>query len=249
MNTRSLIGIIFLVGVLFIAMALGVQIVTAQLETIFFAVAAATFLICLLLGSRIWLILPLASSLGLTFRVPGQPSALLIAQLLFICITILMIMVRKINLRFRIGELEIWMIALILLVGQVYARNPVSVGIVGGDTVGGKAYVFFAIACIVFFLLSSYSVPKRQLYWYLWLSILGGILNFGLNVIGRLIPSVGFWYGAVSGFENEAAGIDPDKATRISFIGYTSRDISLWVSTFISPLRANLPSSLMAADY
>jgi len=244
MNTRSITGIIVLGGIMTLAVFIGVQLVTAQLETIAFTVGGLALLICLLLGPRIWMILPFSYSISLTFRIPGQPTTELIAQLLFIGFTLLMLMIRKVDLRFRIGELECWVIAIILMVLQVYFRNPVGVGLLGGDTVGGKAYALFAIACVVFFLLSAYRISEKELYWYLWFSIIGGILSFSLAIFGRIAPSVGFWYGAGGGATEDIVAdpgaLDSEKATRISFLGSAARNISLWVSAFISPLHALL---------
>jgi hypothetical protein len=244
MNTRSTTGIIVLAGTMILAVFIGVQLVTAQVETIAFTVGGVALLAGLLLGPRIWMILPFCYGLGLTFRIPGQPSIGLLAQAVFVGFTMLMLMIRKVDIRFRIGEIELWVIAIILLVTQVYIRNPVSIGIFGGDTVGGKAYALLGIASVVFFLLSSYRIPEKELYWYLWLSIIGGILSFGLNILGRIAPSVGFWYGAGGGGTEDATEIasdlDPERATRIGALGFAARDISLWVSAFISPIHALL---------
>lgn len=243
MNSRSISGIVVLVGTLLLAIIIGVQIVTAQFETVAFTAGAATLLICVVLGQRIWMILPFAYGLNLTFRIPGQPSTELIAQGLFIGFTVLLFLIRKVDLRIRIGEIEFWVIAIIIMVAQVYLRNPVSINLFGGGTVGGRAYILFAIACTVFFLLSSYRIPEKDLYWYLWLSIIGGIMSFGLAIFGRLVPAAGFWYGASGGAaegvtEIEGGTTQDERATRIGFIGSASRDISLWVSAFISPLKA-----------
>ena len=242
MNSRNITGIIAIAVTIILALVVGVQLVTAQFETIAISAAVAAMLICVALGRRVWMIIPFSYGLSLTFRVPGQPTTELLAQGLFIGFTVLMFTIRKIDVRFRIGEIELWVIALILMVGQVYFRNPVSVNIFGGDTVGGRSYIEFSIACAVFFLLSSYRIPVRELYWYLWLSIIGGILSFGLSVFGRFVPAVGSWYGAsggaTEGFSEGRDEFDVERATRIGFLGHAARDISLWVSSFISPLKA-----------
>jgi hypothetical protein len=76
------------------------------------------------------------------------------------------------------------------------------------------------------------------------LSILGGCINFGVSLVGRLVPSIGVWTGAsqlgagVEDNTNSSQMVDTGRATRELFLGTFSRNLALWVSTFKSPFTA-----------
>ena len=242
-NTRIFQSIIaFAVGI-FLAIWLGLNIVTEQTETILKIIFAVLFLICFVLGRRIWLLIPFAASLGLSLRIPGQPDALLLAQIAFIAFSIPQFLLRKLPYRFQFTELEFWMLMLTIMIVQVYMRNPVGLNVFGGDTVGGKGYVLYALALASALILCGLRVPVSDLKWVMRLSIAGGLLNLAVSILGAIVPTIGYYTGQSYtrsdevNFENRDA-IDTGAATRIGFMTQIGRNIALWISCYISPLVA-----------
>ncbi len=243
-DSRSLFGIFIFTGILLFAVWLGISIVTDQIETLMYVVAGGTLITCALLGRKIWLIIPFMASLDLSLMIPGQPTTLLLAQLLFLGFCTLLFLSRKLPFKIQITELEIWSILLTLCVIQVYVRNPVGLNILGGGAVGGRPYVIFGITLVSSLLLGFLRVPSSDIRWILRLSIFGGILNFALSTIGYFIPKVGVWYGAVEVQSLVQTGIEKDarygivSATRVGFLSTAATNISLWISSFKAPVRA-----------
>lgn len=242
-NSRSIIGIAVVAGVLIFSIWLGVSIVTNQIETLAQVVGVTILLACALLGRRIWMILPFMGAINLSLMIPGQPTTTLLAQALFVSFCSLLFLMRKLPFKPAFSEIGFWVLLLSLCVVQTYVRNPVGLNIFGGDSVGARPYVLFAVALVSSVLLGTFRVPSSELRWIVRLSIFGGVINFMMLAVGYYIPSVGVWYGAMS----PEAGGSPvqqhgeygvDRASRITFVRDIGRNLSLWISSFISPIRA-----------
>ena len=240
MDTRLIKLIILSVIATFIAIYLGVAAATAQIEAILWVVGTSSFLFCLLLGRRIWLMIPFFGAVDLTLRLPGLPSTVLVSQIAVILFSILMFLVRKLPYQLVMTELEWWIVLIVLFVCQVYVRHPVGVHIFGGSSVGGKPYVMFAIALVASLVLIGLSVPPKELKTMVFLSIIGGLINLGVSVIAKFVPSLAFWTGASYNEGGEGSGgntaDDPMQATREGFVGTFARNLSLWISSYRSPL-------------
>jgi hypothetical protein len=241
MQSRSLFSLFIFVGILLFGLWLGVSIVTDQIQTLVYVIGGATLIICALLGKRIWLILPFAGALNLTLMIPGQPTTLLLAQLLFIGFCFLQFLVRRLDFKIHITELEIWILLVTICVAQAYARNPVGLNILGGESIGARPYGIFAITLFSVCILSSLRVPANELRWIIRLSIIGGLTNLGLSTVGYFFPRFGVWLGSVDlrtlqSLDDGAYGVE--KATRIGFLGKAGQNIALWISSAKSPIRA-----------
>ncbi len=242
-ESRSIFGIFIFAGILLFAVWLGISIVTDQIETLMYVVAGGTLLTCAALGRKIWLIIPFMSAVKLNLMIPGQPSTLLLAQILFIGFCGLLFLMRRLPFKIQITELEFWMILLTLCVVQVYIRNPAGLNIFASSSVGGRPYALFGISLISSIILVFLRVNVTEIRWIIRLSILGGLMNLALSIIGFLIPRVGVWYGAADmnsmsqmGLQQGDYGID--RATRIGFLGTAAGNIARIVSSFKSPIRA-----------
>ena len=245
LDTTKLRAIVIAVLALFAALYLGITAATAQFETIAWIMGGVTLITCVLLGRRIWMLIPFLGALGLTFRIPGQPTSLLVAQGLFLGFATILFLMRRLPLRIRFTELEFWMLVLLLFVIQVYVRNPVGILLFGGDTVGGKAYIIFAVTLLCSFLFAGLQVAPKELKAIYPLTIIGGILSLLLLTFGFFLPAFGVWIGAVqmsasAAVDTDASIHDPERATRIGFIGTAAKNLSLWICTRISPLQAIL---------
>ncbi|MFN6018263.1 MAG: hypothetical protein ACK49N_11855 [Verrucomicrobiota bacterium] len=242
-NTRIFQTIIALVVGIFMAIWLGLNIVTDQTQTILKIIFAVLFVICFALGRRIWLLIPLAASLGLSLRIPGQPDALLLAQIAFIAFSVPQFFMRKLPWRLQFTELEFWMLMLTIMIAQVYMRNPVGVSIFGGDTIGGKAYALYAIALISALILCGLRVPASELKWLTRISIAGGIMNLAISILGAFVPTIGFYTGQSYTRSDEVShqnrdAVDTGSVTRLPYLTGFGNNLALWISCYISPLIA-----------
>lgn len=243
-NARSIQGIIVLICALVAAIWLGLSIVTNQTETIIQIIGIILVIICFAMGKRIWLLIPFTSALAISLRIPGQPDTMLLGQLLFIGFSIPMFLMRKLPYKFEFTEIECLILLLTLFVAQVYLRNPVGVSLIGTDSVGGKAYIIYSITLIASLILCGLRVNVLDLKWLLRLSIVGGVLNLFISVVGALIPTVGYYTGASFNrsdevnYENHGKAIDAGAATRAQYLGRFGSNLAVWISSFKSPLLA-----------
>ncbi|GAA5128517.1 O-antigen ligase family protein [Luteolibacter yonseiensis] len=222
------------------ALYLGIAAATAQFETVLWIVGVIGLSVCVALGRRIWLIIPFASSLGLVVPLPGNFTTEMMAQIVTLGFCSLLFLMRKLPMRPRITILEVWCAAFTLCVVQTYMRNPVGLNLLGGDSVGGKPYVFFAITAAAAYLLSVILVAPNDLRWCVRLSVISGVMNFGLGLISKLVPAIGYYFGATfsSDVEN-GESVAPGEATRVSFVRQISLTLANWISSRISPLKAS----------
>lgn len=244
MDSNKIKVLLVVIIAAFAAIYLGISAATAQFETVAWVLGGATLATCLLLGRKIWLLIPFLGAVELTLNIPGQPSTILLAQILVIGFSSLLLLMRRLPFRLGVTELECWIVLLTLFVVQVYARNPVGFSLFGTSSVGGKPYVLFLITLITALLLSGLRVSHKELKTALVLSILGGVINFGVSLIGRFVPSIGVWTGAaklgagMTDYSNAGEAVDSGRATRENFLSTFARNLSLWISTFKSPLKA-----------
>jgi hypothetical protein len=232
MDSSKIKIIIVAILATFAALYLGIAAATAQLEAIGWVLIVSTISICLLLGKNIWLLIPFLGSLNLTLMIPGTPTTILLAQILVIGFSVLMFLARKLPFQMRLTELEWWTILLTLCVIQVYMRNPVGLSFFGGDQIGGRPYIVFALAVVSSLILCGLRVPAERLWTAVKLSILGGVLNFLIGMAGWIWAPFGQWFGMAGGQVNEL------KASRIEFVRQLGHTLSLTVSSFKNPLAA-----------
>jgi hypothetical protein len=231
--------LVFVLAV-FAALYLGITAATAQVETIAWVLGGTTIAICLLLGRRIWLLIPFLAAVNLSLRIPGQPNTLLLAQVLVMGFSVLLVATKKIALRPRLSELEFWMIGLLLMVLQVYARNPAGVWIFGGDTVGGKAYFVFFLTFITSLFLCSFIADVKDLKKVFTLSIIGTFINLITSITGNFVPIIGYYTGANYSIDQSNTGqaIDAGRASRHLEVSNFGQKMALWISSYRNPLRA-----------
>jgi hypothetical protein len=204
----------------------------------------AVLVITIYLERRIWLLIPFLGAMELTLRVPSQPSTLMAAQAWVICFSIVLFLMRRLPYRPRFTEMEFWFLVLFGCVLQAYIRNPIGLNIFGGGSVGGRPYVLFVNDLITGLLLAGFTVAPKDLKLVVRLSIIGGLINLAVSALGALFPAIGIWTGAASvkqaqvNLEDVGKTYDAGQATRIGFLGTFGKNASLWLSSFISPLKA-----------
>lgn len=220
LNARSIQGIAVLIIGTFLAIWLGIALVTNQLETILQVSVGALLLICALLGHRIWLLLILFTSMNVAlWRWLGSID---VGQMLFIGFSLALFLMRKLRFELKIRELEVWVILISLCIVQAYMRNPVGMHILGSGSVGGRPYFVLALAITSAAILSTLIVPPKELKWALRLSLFGGFLGIPLQM-------------ARTGSLTTTSAED---MSRIPTLATCANLISRWVSSRLSPLRA-----------
>lgn len=246
MDSSKIKAVVIIIISLFAALYMGLSAATDQLVTVAWVAGGSLLVLCIALGRHIWVLIPAALALGLTLMIPGRPTALMLAQALFIPFSLMLMLMRRLPWRFRFTEMDFWIIALIGCIAQVYLRNPVGLNLFGGENVGGRPYVLVALSIVTYFFLSNFLIQPDKLRWIPRIAIAGGLFSFALSVVGFFIPQVGVWLGkvnldAVGGGVQEVEGVGTTgagRATRVGFLGTFARDLALWVCAFKSPIRA-----------
>jgi hypothetical protein len=242
-NSRNIIGFAAVFCAIIFSLWLGVNLVTDQQEILIKVAVGATLLFCILLGKKIWMIIPLLGAINLSLPLPGNPTTLLVGQGIFICFSVLLIMTRQLKLKIKFSELGFWTLLLSLCVIQTYIRNPVGLNILGGESVGARPYAFFTASLVCSMILGSFEISAANLKWIIRLSVLGSLGNFTIQSIGFFVPRVGQVFGG-NMQANEVltvtrrAQFNDSSASRIGFLGAAGRDLSLMIGSFISPIRA-----------
>lgn len=237
MDTNKLKVIIIAVLSLFAALYLGFTAATAQLETILWVLGGVILVVCLLLGRRVFLLLPLMTSLNLVLPLPGNFSTGLIFQGIVLAFLAALFLMRRLPIRGGFSELEGWCLLLIATVVQVYLRNPVGLNIFGSGSVGAKPYAIFAITTVTALVVSYLVIDPKDLKMWVRMSFAGSILNFAVGALGWISPTFGYYLGA-SFSTDVSQEVVESQATRISFVRNLAVAVATWVSSRISPLRA-----------
>ena len=223
---------------MFAALYLGLTAATSQLETVMWVVGAISLTICLLLGTRIYLLIPVLTSAALVLPLPGTFSSGFISQFVFLVFASALFLLRRLPIRIKFTELEFWMLIIIVSVAQAYVRNPVGLDIFGSATVGAKPYAVFAMSTICAAVLSTLIINPKDLKLWTYLAMAGSFMNFIIGTIGFMIPSIGYYLGATFAADVGGRERNFDGAFRVTFVRNLSHHIAIWVSSRKSPLTA-----------
>lgn len=229
---------------LFAALYLGIAAATAQFEAVAWVVGGFGLSVCLALGRRIWLLLPLMGALGLVLPLPGNFSSIFLTQGAVVGFCALLFLTRRLPIDFRFSELEFWCLMFLLCVLQAYLRHPVGLNIFGSATIGAKPYAVLVMLVITATLLTCLKVDPGELKWWVRLTMLGSWINFGLGVVAKAVPSIGYFLGASFGTDSakqdpsSREAVDERASGRVSFIRIISLNLANWISCRISPLIA-----------
>lgn len=221
LNSRSIQGIVVLIGAFFLSIWLGMALVTSQTETLLNVSVVAVLLGAAFLGRKIWLMFIFLHGMDvMLYRVLGTSE---IGQILLIGFSLVLFLMRKLHYQIRFGELELWILLIGACILQAYMRFPVGVSVFGATNVGGRPYVVLTLGLVSAMLLSILRVPPHELKWAMNLSIIGGFLG---------IPAQLARYGTLRVLGEGAARIPSFQVLGIV--------IARWLASRISPLRACL---------
>lgn len=224
--------IIFVIGSI-IALFLGIGLVTDQTQTLLKFVAVGTLVFCAMLGHRIWLLLVVLSALNIPLiRGFSTPQ---LGQVLFVGFGMLLLLMRRLPVRFTLGEIEWWRLLVGLCIVQVYMRNPVGLGIFGTSSVGGKAYFLSILAFVASWLYGAMKVPAKELKWAMNLSLLCSFIGIP---IGELRTRSGLAAIEATEVGQSQSAADEGDATRNGLLGGIGVTLSRWIACMVHPLKA-----------
>ncbi len=250
-NSSSIIKVFMVVVAMFLAVYLGIIVVTDQMEALFWVSSVAGLSICVWLGRNIWLLIPATMYLSLSFPwLPGGFPPSQIAVLVVLGWSTILVAMRKLPLEFRITGVETAALLLLATVFQCYVRNPVGLLALGSENVGAKPYFNVGIATMGAFLLASLRVtPERLISARNWM-LAGSIFSWVTNTLAYFIPAfasysgrlLGAW-GRVSQADfgmkvDTGAAIDPTAATRIGPAVEGANLLSRWICSKHNPFRS-----------
>ena len=225
-NARSIQGILILVIGVFVAIWLGIALVTDQLETLLQISGAALLITAAMLGRKIWLLFIFFTSINVTlYRWTGTIE---LGQALFIGFSALLFLMRKLHFQLRLGELELWALVIIGCILQAYIRNPVGMSVFGAGNVGGRPYFAIALWVISAGILSTLIVPPKELKLALKLALISAFLGIPLQMAR---------YGNLASMSGDEATMDLGGSRIGSFVSLSDA-LARWISTRISPLKA-----------
>lgn len=235
MQTSAVIRAVLVITIGFVlSIWLGVSIVTDQFQTLLKFAGVGLLLLCVFLGRRIWLLMVAFTSLGIPL-VRGYTTAEL-GQSLLLGFGMMLIMMRRLPLRIKFGELEWWRIIVALLILQVYLRNPVGLGIFGAGSVGGKPYFLAALAFMVSWIYGGLIVEARELKWAMYVSLIFSFIGIPLSE-ARTQSGVAAAEGAEQG--QGQAPVEEGAATRVGYLGGIAILLSRWIVSRVNPLKAS----------
>jgi len=234
-SSRHIILIILGILTLIASVWIGQGIATDKANTLLIFGLCLGTIICILLGQKIWILYLILVAINVPLiRGFSTPD---LGQFLLVVFSVILFSMRKLKLHLTFTDMDLLRLLLVLLIAQVYIRNPVGLNILGTSSVGARPYFVAGLAFCAGAILSKYRVNPGEIKAAMNLSILGGFLVFPLNTL-----RFGFQWGGtqpINTTEVVASGGQKDVAARIgSLHSFSTHSISVLCSR-ISPLKAS----------
>jgi hypothetical protein len=246
MDSSRLKILLIVIFAAFVAIYLGVAAATAQLEAIAWVGGALALVIILALGKNVWVLIPLSLMLtgGLNF-LPGAPFPWWLATMVAGGMLSLRFLTRaKDTFVFRFTWLDFAIVLQVIAILQSFLRNPTGLSIMGGETVGGKTYIIYALAFTAYATMSVMKSNIREFRIVVIAMLMVSILDGLLMVITQLSPQVASIalpiysaadFGAAQGMEIDVT------ESRLTGAQDLARTLGLAAFTLFIPLSAFNP--------
>lgn len=224
MNAKSIflavIGVfVILFGSLFVGMAVG----TSDFETLVgLGALLAAIVPFAVLGKRVWMLIPVfAAWSGSIMLLPIPFSVSNIAVGFAVACWGLLVVTRRVRLSYHFNSLDVWLLALVLLLLAGYARNPVGVAaLASGGNVGARPYFEVFMALCGYVMLASQSVPANVLRKLPIAVVISGFVVAVGGTIAFFLPQVGIYmYQFYSGFMPDVRELNPTLMSNPESIG------------------------------
>jgi hypothetical protein len=226
--------IVFVIGSC-LALFLGIGIVTDQQQTLLQFAAVGFGLICILLGTKVWLLVVILGALN--FPLIRGLSTGQLGQMTFLLFGTMLLMMRRLPVRFTLSEIEWWRLAIGICIAQVYIRNPAGLNMFGAGNVGGKAYFIAGLAFITSWLYGSLKVPARELKWAMNLNLFCSFIGIPISEIRTRMGLAAIEASEVG---TQQTASNDGGATRIGSLGSFAGTLSRWIASRVNPLKACL---------
>lgn len=230
-NSSLIKNIFIMVCGVFLAIWLGMSLVTEQSETLIKIAAAVLLILSILLGQKIWLLFIFLASLEVPLLRGFSTDQF--GQFLFLSFSLLIFLTRRLRMHWHFNELDLWRLLLALSIVQVYFRHPTGLNIFGADTVGGRPYFLSALVLVAGFVLGKYQVQAKELKWAIGLSALGSLLGGPLKALRG-----GGATNGIEGMETVGTGLNGGNGGRFMAIIPYSIFLSQFIAAKINPLKA-----------
>lgn len=192
MDSSKIKIILIVVAAAFAAVYLGIAAATAQLEAIAWVVGVLGIIAVLALGKHIWALVPISLMLsGGINALPGSPLPWWAATAVAITMLLLLWLTRKTDtFVFRFNYMDFAIILQTIVISQAFLRNPTGLSLLGGETVGGKTYIIYALGFAAYASLSIVQSNIRTFRIVVLAMITIGILDGMLLLATGLSPKV-----------------------------------------------------------
>jgi hypothetical protein len=245
MNSRNILILIAVLAVSLIgSVFLGSAVAKSEFNTVAgFVVGAMALTLYLVLGKNVWVLIPVfaywTGNIGI-LPIPFSVNNLVVGFVL-IC-WIINILSKRENLGFSLKSLDAAILLLLVVMSIGYARNPVSIAILGGNSVGARPYFEMGMGLMAYVMLSSVRVDPIWVNRVPYMTVIScAILAIG-GAIAYFIPTVGFIASRVySGFlpNMNAVGFLQEGAGEITRAGYLT-PLALSITALLYAKRAPL---------
>ncbi|MGC6426478.1 MAG: hypothetical protein ACON5H_05715 [Akkermansiaceae bacterium] len=246
MNTNLIRLVVIMVAAVLISIFLGLSSATDQGTALLWVSVGVAVSICLAAGNRIWMLVPVASSLAITLPwIPGDFHLRDVSIIVMLGFGILLMTKRKITWKPRVRAADFYILSVIGILVLAFLRYPAGVAALGTNQVGGRAYFEVAITAAGWLFFSGLKADIKQWNFVIFLSIM---LSIGISSMHVLVfyvpaiavvtgPTIGIWGSYVSELKGEV-GPDEGEADRKKPLAYMGKSLSSWLVYKISPLRA-----------
>lgn len=155
----------------------------------FAAIAGIT--VALILGPRIWLLIPICWPL--TGKISALPIPLNVRELAIFAVLgyylVMLVFKRRLH-KPQTSWLEVILLLNILWIATVFARNPVGVRALGTEMLGGRPYFEIAAACCAFWVLTRTIIPAAYARLFPILMAAGSFFSSMLGLLTTLVPGL-----------------------------------------------------------
>lgn len=202
MNKNNLKLVFLLPIIILFSLYLGVGVASSQSEVFYVTGGVGIIALVLVMGARIWLLIPLVVFSNLYFRwIPGNLALRELTFLITIAGTVLLVLGRKIKIRFHVGLPHVLGLVVICCIVQAYLRHPTGLALFGSGNVGGRPYFIVGLAVGGAAILSAIQVPLRDLIAARRFAMVGGVFTILAQCIAY-IPGMGLFMTIAFGTGN-----------------------------------------------
>ena len=252
MNQRAIIHIIFAVLGIPVLITIGIWSATDPLYAGVAAIIVIGIVVLSQLGKKVWLLIPLLAAFsGAVNILPGHFAPRDLAVGVAAAILPPIWVMKRFPIRFRLGSIEVALLALFAFVGQAYFRNPVGLSIFGSGVIGGRPYFELVVSVVAFLILSVQIVDFKSIRLMIFANFAGSVALPIYNTMLGLFPSLAIYGAGIyqSGTTSRAIsehllGSDPNQGLgRRAYLARFSRPIMNLILAFKSPLQLIVPKN------